>query len=1481
MSMLKFEETEDFLNKQSNRADPDTVPREEYTDTRYRGDTSGKFRCERCGRCYRHAGSLANHKKTHEVGSFHCPVCARVLSNALAFKNHVRIHTSSKNFSCSECGKAFRLAAQLATHQKVHTSHRSRGGSSGKVKLDTKLPQENGEVPHSTKQNFSSMDDPGIDFDSIYANNVMNGDASKLDNSDNSGEKQFDSNDSADRPFKCDQCEKTYRHHGSLINHKKSHQLGAFECLVCYKQFNNLAALTSHQRTHTKSKFRSSTMAIGASPQAAPNLSMASPQNEEAATCYCHLCEVVFPNNSSFQDHVLLHNTASSAGDLPDCFSDSDSGLFLGSQTRTCPSPTSLLKHEIGDQTPGSTVTRQKYTCAYCGEGYTDLESLKDHYLTHNSLAASNCQTEPAVLDSKRLSSGSESNAGVPSFTKEVKEQEGGLKERRFTCQICGKSYRHAGSLINHKRIHQTGQYQCSVCCKHYPHLAALHSHLRSHKTRPPCLPVSTEGDWLSSEPLTLEVQQNSFNTQDHENDDASKHSVLDDLGGSSRCVSGTSQADGLDELKEQFNSQYKSEYAPVERHMCADCGETYRDIAGIKSHLCPQRCQNHESLTNGLLVNLDFQELGDMFLQEEECGLKGPRRHQEEQAHMNFRNSHSEGNQDGKNDDTEEEDGEVYQCSVCGNHYTSLQALRTHLRSNAHSQGTPNTDLSSLSSTDEETWRRSQEVDGSLMICSTCGESFSRESDLQAHQLLHGQDVAPAAAHGRTDDVYSTVGKMEGKSTICGNCGMFCADYNQLVGHQCVSKGKKGQKVNGKEQETNEEKVEKAASRDGHGGSRQSADSEDRPHRCDQCGRSYRHPSSLLNHKKSHKTGVFRCFVCQKRFYNLLALKSHHRSHFDLKRHKCEQCGKAFKIQKQLMNHVKIHEKSRARGQELNRQLQIFAQKDGSENSQSINMLAKCRMGRSQSSAPYNKCGKSHSRNKPSSNRDAQEKLQLESDLNSKKRLFACDQCSRSYCHARSLASHKKSHNLPGPNTSSSKSHVNGMNNDKSAAEHAPPQMDHRPFVCDICSRTYRHAGSLLNHKNTHKTGNFSCSFCSKPFYNAMALRNHTRIHTQKKKHICNICGKAFRLASILHNHQKVHMQRSVDFSCPTCGKSYLGKSGLKRHRCGKVQEQISKGAKSEASVSAGEGRENRFTCEQCGRSYRHASSLLNHKNTHTTGIYHCMLCLKTFSNLLALKNHRRIHSETRRHSCPDCNKTFRVSSQLRSHRRVHTKERELVCIPCQRSFPSRISFRRHQELHSQTQQLPLHDVLGASDLDWGSGPDLTLSAPGHSSDGDHRLAADSSCIASRLSELQEPQEGFLEAVQKMHVCEHCGRTYRHASSLLNHKNSHKMGSFVCSTCQKEFSNLMALKNHRRIHTEPKRYVCSDCGKAFRVSTQLICHRRVHTKEKPFSCPYCAKTFSSKSNLRHHQKVHQNTLEASLDMGTSTFLGLGIDSYL
>ncbi|KAK1881480.1 Zinc finger protein 646 [Dissostichus eleginoides] len=1048
-------------------------------------------------------------------------------------------------------------------------------------------------------------------------------------------------------------------------------------------------------------------------------------------------------------------------------------------------------------------------------------------YSNNQTPPSNSTQGEPSIIDTSILNPLLTLDTDSATAMEESSTVESA--ERPFKCQICSKSYRHSGSLINHKRSHQVGIYKCSICEKSYPHLAALKSHLRVHKV------------------------------------DMNQENGLEDSNGAL--------------YHEQFNPDFSHDmtvHLPhndhlTQRHMCADCRS-----------------------------NVDFQ------------GLNGnhDQNYFEQNFHEEIRSDQMNSGIEGDNADEEEEDGDLCQCSLCGNSYTSMRALRSHLRGHTQSHGTPaSSGPSSMSSHEEVKDEEAEE----MMICSTCGESFANSQDLITHQLLHDKEQVDSVNQLHMNKSGVSEAKQEVQS-ICGSCGIFCTSFHHLTNHGCSTE--RTEKSTHTEQEM---KGNDVSQHDDTTDNKETFDTEDRQYKCDQCGRSYRHAGSLLNHKKSHKTGVFRCLVCQKRFYNLLALKNHQRSHFDKKRSAfLHECGKAFKIQKQLINHLKRHKENQAKIQDLNNQIQALMEMNGTRPD-----------GGMQSLTPNTNQAFPSTRRRKQVLEGKIEQTKCETSIKSEntgdQRPFACDQCGRTYRHAGSLVNHKNSHktgeyycsvcNNNYPNQLAMKNHMRthfalkkhscqncgkGFRGKKQLLVHvcadlrkekagvkkvlkprafkckeckkafvsvdkltthtcdAPPGRseaqtsvtrikEERPFKCMICNRSYRHAGSLLNHKNTHKTGHFSCTFCSKPFTNPMALRNHTRIHTQKKKYVCLTCGKAFRLASILHNHQRIHSRAASHFRCSACGKSFQGRSGLKRHRCRRGQENAPR-----AGVQQTERGDKCFMCDLCGRSYRHAGSLLNHKKTHSESLHHCSLCLQTFPDPLTLQ----IHSQMRRHCCPECGKTFCQLAHLQSHMEVHSKPAS--------------SYQHHQGAQDPYQHSGEQPVD-----DWDSGIDQTTGIDG--------MLKPVPPPLSHIPESIADSEKSNETEEKSHVCDHCGRTYRHAGSLLNHKNSHKTGSYFCSVCQKEFTNLMALKNHRRIHTEPKRYQCLECGKAFRVSTQLICHRRIHTKEKPFACLQCDKSFSSKSNLRHHQKLHQNTqsYDASFSMDANAFMDLDMGSFL
>lgn len=859
--------TTGFPCKQCGFVCPNMPSLLEHMDSHLELEEERKFKCDECGRGYRHAGSLANHKKTHDVGSFECDICGKENSNALALKSHLRSHTSQKKYSCAECGKAFRLATQLATHERVHLTRRVKEQSYRKVDMENDTHENIHDIennhPHHLNDESTSV---GISTE------------------DGLAEAQSEtSEDAANRPFRCDLCDKSYIHHRSLTNHKKTHQVGMFECTVCFKLFNNMAALYSHQRTH-KSRSGADPNSVGGS-YTAPSLDQFSPQSQDAPVNFCHLCQVLFPNDEEFQEHIQMHNSSSVPFGLQDSLSEnhnisydnsiaSPESNFYASPINNVPSVSSVDNHGGFDQ-PQEQIRSNGHVYSDCSNNQTP--------------SSNSTQGEPPIIDMNILNPNLTHTQNTDDANKTEETTTVDSDERPFKCQICGKSYRHSGSLINHKRSHQVGIYQCSICRKSYPHLAALKSHLRLHKAPSSSFSLTNEGDWLSSEPLTLDNQQACFSSQmeEEEEEEDGTHLAL-----------GIDQENGVDHSNgalyhEQFNQDFSQDmtvHLPhnehlMQRHMCADCGETFADIAGIKSHSCPLLQQQHDTTSSDYDSSINFQDsnghcaIGNPASNVEFHGLNGSHDQSffEQSFHENISSDQLNGGGEADNADEEDDDGDLYQCSICGNSYTSMRALRSHLRGHTQSHGTPASSGPSSMSSHEEV---KDDEPGEMIICSTCGESFANRQDLITHQLLHNLEQVENDSHLHMNDSTGSGSKEEAQSIICGSCGIFCTSYHHLENHGCTA-GRKEEITNCKM----EMKVNDVTQHEDTSQVRDTVDTEDRQYKCDQCGRSYRHAGSLLNHKKSHKTGVFRCLVCQKRFYNLLALKNHQRSHFDIKR--------------------------------------------------------------------------------------------------------------------------------------------------------------------------------------------------------------------------------------------------------------------------------------------------------------------------------------------------------------------------------------------------------------------------------------------------------------------------------------------------------------------------------------------------------------------------------------------------------------------
>ncbi|KAH9637835.1 hypothetical protein HF086_005493 [Spodoptera exigua] len=112
---------------------------------------------------------------------------------------------------------------------------------------------------------------------------------------------------------------------------------------------------------------------------------------------------------------------------------------------------------------------------------------------------------------------------------------------------------------------------------------------------------------------------------------------------------------------------------------------------------------------------------------------------------------------------------------------------------------------------------------------------------------------------------------------------------------------------------------------------------------------------------------------------------------------------------------------------------------------------------------------------------------------------------------------------------------------------------------------------------------------------------------------------------------------------------------------------------------------------------------------------------------------------------------------------------------------------------------------------------------------------------------------------VEKNHVCDICGKSFRGNAFLVYHKRTHSSERlYKCSQCDKSFYNRSNLHVHEKTHSAARPYPCDLCTRAFKSKGALSRHFRTHTGQKPYECEVCGKGFSqSNSRKLHVRTVH------------------------
>ncbi|XP_073973454.1 longitudinals lacking protein, isoforms N/O/W/X/Y-like [Rhodnius prolixus] len=111
--------------------------------------------------------------------------------------------------------------------------------------------------------------------------------------------------------------------------------------------------------------------------------------------------------------------------------------------------------------------------------------------------------------------------------------------------------------------------------------------------------------------------------------------------------------------------------------------------------------------------------------------------------------------------------------------------------------------------------------------------------------------------------------------------------------------------------------------------------------------------------------------------------------------------------------------------------------------------------------------------------------------------------------------------------------------------------------FTCSVCNKSYANKQNLNRHKRYEcgKEPQFQCPYCCYKTKHRGSLRTHVGIkhageeENRISRNYCGVCGKSYVNKGDLNRHKKYECGKEPQFQCPYCSHRTRYRTSLKTH--------------------------------------------------------------------------------------------------------------------------------------------------------------------------------------------------------------------------------------------------------------------------------------------------------------------------------------------